>query len=249
MTASPLPRAAQAGVTRIPFESLGHADHGWLDARHHFSFADYYDPARTGHGPLLVWNDDTIAPGTGFPKHPHRDMEIITYVRSGAITHEDHLGNRGRTEAGDVQVMSAGKGILHAEFNMDAEPTTLFQIWIQPHTARVEPRWEQRRFPKADRAGALVPLASGRDADIARGALRIHQDAALLGATLDAGQSVTHALGADRLGYLVVARGRASVNGVALGPRDGAALTGLDSVTIDADEETELLLADLPGEA
>src|SRR5690606_17109217 len=137
-------------------------------------------------GPLLVWNDDTIAPGGGFPMHPHRDMEIITYVRTGAVSHEDHLGNRGRTVAGDVQVMSAGTGILHAEFNHEAEPTTLYQIWIRPNRARVAPRWEQRSFPKGDRDGRLVPLASGRPAALADGALMIHQDATLWGGTIGA---------------------------------------------------------------
>ena len=230
----------------ISFQSLGRSEHGWLSARFHFSFAEYYDPDRLGFGPLRVWNDDTIQPGGGFPMHPHRDMEIITYVRSGAVSHEDHLGNRGRTEAGDIQVMSAGTGILHSEFNHESEPTTLFQIWIQPHTRQVRPRWEQRRFPKADRAGQLVPLASGRDADVAAGALKIHQDATLLGATLTAGSTVSHELGADRRGYLVVARGRATVNGVELGPRDGAAITETPDIEIAATEDAELLLADLP---
>ena len=230
----------------VPFASLGRAEHGWLSARFHFSFAEYYNPKRVGFGPLLVWNDDTIQAGGGFPMHPHRDMEIITYVRSGAISHEDHLGNRGRTEAGDVQVMSAGTGIMHSEVNQETEPTTLFQIWIQPHTQRVEPRWEQRRFPKGDRAGQLVPLASGRDRDIAAGALKIHQDATLMGATLTAGSAVSHALGNDRRGYLVVSSGRVRVNGHELGPRDGSAITDAETVVIEAAEDSELLYADLP---
>ncbi len=187
-------------IRTIPLDSLGRAEHGWLSARFHFSFAEYYDPTRLGFGPLRVWNDDTIQPGGGFPMHPHRDMEIITYVRSGAVTHEDQLGNRGRTEAGDVQVMSAGTGIVHSEYNLEDVPTTLFQIWIQPHTRRVAPRWEQRRFPKADRAGQLVALASGRDRDREMGALAIHQEATLLGATHTAGQSVDYPLGSDRRG-------------------------------------------------
>ena len=230
----------------IPFETLGQAEHGWLSARFHFSFAEYYNPKRVGFGPLLVWNDDTIQPGGGFPMHPHRDMEIITYVRTGAISHEDHLGNRGRTEAGDVQVMSAGQGIMHSEFNQDSEPTTLFQIWIQPHTQRVPPRWEQRRFPRTDRAGQLVPLASGREHDIAAGALTIHQDATLMGANLPAGMTVSHGLGGTRRGYLVVSSGRARVNGHELGPRDGVAITDTETVAIEAVEDAELLFADLP---
>jgi redox-sensitive bicupin YhaK (pirin superfamily) len=130
-----------------PFAELGRFDNDWLNARYHFSFGHYHDPARDGLGPLLVWNDDIIAPGGGFDLHGHRDMEIVTYVREGAISHRDHLGNEGRTEAGDVQVMTAGKGILHAEHNLEAGPTRLFQIWIRPQTNSLKPRWEQRRFP------------------------------------------------------------------------------------------------------
>ena len=135
------------------FDDLGRFQNDWLSARYHFSFANYYDPAQMGVGALRVWNDDTIRPGTGFDLHGHRDMEIITYVRAGAITHQDHLGNKGRTEAGDVQVMSAGKGIMHSEFNQEEEPTQIFQIWIEPAVQGVEPRWEARAFPKAERAG------------------------------------------------------------------------------------------------
>lgn len=234
-------------IERIPFEALGHADHGWLQARHHFSFAEYYDPRRMGLGPLRVWNDDTIAPGSGFEMHPHKDMEIITYVRDGAITHKDHLGNQGRTEAGDVQVMSAGTGIVHGEWNREDVPTRIFQIWIRPAERGVAPHWDQRRFPKADRSGLLVPLASGRPAEIAAGALEIHQDAALYGATLAPGQSLGHPLGAERRGYLVVARGSVTVNGTELGERDGAAIRDTDRVTIAAGREpAEILLADLP---
>ena len=143
------------------FDTLGHADHGWLDARHHFSFANYHDPDRMGWGALRVWNDDEIGPKSGFPPHPHADMEIITYVRTGAITHEDSMGNRGRTGAGDVQVMSAGTGVRHAEYNLEDETTTLFQIWILPDTRGGEPSWGAQPFPKGDRSGRFVALASG----------------------------------------------------------------------------------------
>ena len=227
-----------------PFDALGRFDNDWLSARYHFSFAGYHDPARNGVGPLLVWNDDTVQPGRGFDQHGHRDMEIITYVRSGAISHEDHLGNKGRTEAGDVQVMSAGKGTLHAEYNLESEPTQIFQIWIRPSETGLTPRWEQRRFPKAERGGGLVPLASGRAG--AHGALPIHQDAAILGATLVEGQSVTHRLGAQRKGYLVAALGRIEVNGVAAQARDGITITDEESISITALEDSEILLADLP---
>lgn len=227
------------------FDSLGRHESGWLSARHHFSFAEYLDPGRMGVGPLRVWNDDCFRPGGGFPMHPHRDMEIITYVRRGAISHEDHLGNRGRTEAGDVQVMSAGRGILHSEFNHEDEDTTLFQIWIEPAVLHVPPRWDARAFPRDGRSRRLVPLASGR-AGANGEALRIHQDAALLGATLAAGQSVSHPLGADRRAYLVPASGRLEVNGVEVGPGDGAAIAGEEAIAIRALELSELVLADLP---
>ncbi len=227
------------------FDRLGRFENDWLTARHHFSFGSYYNPARTGVGPLIVWNDDAIAPGKGFDLHGHRDMEIITYVRSGAITHKDHLGNEGRTEAGDVQVMTAGKGIMHAEFNREDRETTLFQIWIQPAEHSLTPRWDQNRFPKADRSGSLVPLASGRSQH--QGALEIHQDAAILGATLTSGESLRHELGADRLGYLVAASGGVKVNGVTVAARDGVTIANEDLVTLEATADAEILLADLPN--
>ena len=227
-----------------PFETLGRFDNNWLDARYHFSFANYHDPARDGLGPLLVWNDDTIEPGRGFDRHGHKDMEIITYVRSGAISHEDHLGNRGRTEAGDVQVMSAGHGIQHAEFNKESKQTQLFQIWIAPSEKGLTPRWEQRRFPKAARDGQLVPLASGRTGE--ESALHINQDAAILGATLLAGQSAGHRLDSGRKAYLVLALGRITVNGREVKARDGVVITGEDAIQIEAIEDSEVLLADLP---
>ncbi len=229
-----------------PFATLGAADHGWLDARHHFSFADYHDPARPGWGALRVWNDDTIAPRTGFPPHPHRDMEIITYVRSGAITHEDSLGNRGRTGAGDVQVMSAGDGIRHAEFNREDETTTLFQIWIVPDTRGGPPSWGARPFPKGDRAGQFVPLASGIVGD--DDALPIRTDARVLGATVRAGETVSYDLTADRHAYLVPATGRVRIGDgereVEVNARDGAAITGVERVAVTAIEESELVLVD-----
>ena len=228
-----------------PFESLGRFDNDWLSARYHFSFADYFDSERTSFGPLRVWNDDRIQPHRGFDYHGHRDMEIITYVRSGAVTHGDHLGNRGVTEAGDVQVMSAGKGIMHAEFNMEDEPTTLFQIWIEPAAQGGAPRWAQRRFPAADRAGRFTVLASGRPGDDG-GALPIHQDAALLGASLAKGQTAVHQLGRDRRAYLVAATGRITVNGIAAKARDGVAVSGEEQLTVKADEDSEIVLVDLP---
>lgn len=217
----------------------------WLESRFHFSFADYYDPERMGFGPLRVWNDDIIQPGTGFPMHPHRDMEIITYVRHGAISHEDSLGNKGRTEAGDIQVMWAGTGIIHSEFNLDDDdPTTLFQIWIEPAELGIAPGWDARQFPKGTGTGKLTVLASGRAGD--EGALRIHQDAALLCATLGKGETATHHLGADRRAYLVPARGNITVNGVPANERDGIAVSDEDRIVIQAQDECEIVLVDLP---
>jgi redox-sensitive bicupin YhaK (pirin superfamily) len=228
------------------FDSLGKFRIDWLNASHHFSFGHYVDPKRMGFGALRVWNDDTIEPGTGFDPHPHRDMEIITYVRKGAITHMDRLGNQGRTEAGDVQVMSAGTGIVHAEYNQEPDQTQIFQIWIEPSGRGFEPRWDARQFPKGDRAGDLVVLASGRPQDADNGALSINQDAAVLGATIKAGQSVTHTLGAGRKAYLVAAVGAIEVNGVPARARDGVAIADEGSVVITATEEAEIVLVDVP---
>ncbi len=224
------------------FSSLGHADHGWLDARHHFSFADYYDPARMGWGAIRVWNDDRIGPKTGFPPHPHRDMEIITYVRTGAITHQDSMGNKGRTAAGDVQVMSAGTGVQHAEYNLEDEATTLFQIWVQTDRPGAEPSWGAAKFPKADRSGRFVTLASGyaEDAD----ALKINSAARVLGATLAKGETAELMLDPDRHAYLVATQGPIEVNGVRAEARDGVAITGVDTVTITALEDAEIVLVD-----
>lgn len=230
-------------IERRPFESLGGENHGWLNAKHHFSFANYYDPKRMGWGGLRVWNDDEIAAGTGFPPHPHADMEIITYVRDGAITHEDNLGNKGRTVAGDVQVMSAGTGIRHAEYNAEAETTRIFQIWIEPTRRGEKANWGAKPFPKGDRAGQFVVLASGFDDDA--DALPIRTDARVLGATLKAGESADYPLGAGRRGYLVPARGEVEVNGVRVNARDGVAITEVEVVTVRAiGEDAEVVLVD-----
>lgn len=225
-----------------PFAGIGSANHGWLDAHHHFSFADYYAPSRMHWGNLRVWNDDTIAAKSGFPPHPHRDMEIITYVRTGAITHRDSLGNQGRTAAGDVQVMSAGTGITHAEYNLEDETTTLFQIWIMPTRQGEQPSWGARQFPKGDRSGQLVVLASGY-ADDAE-ALPIRTEARLVAGTLRAGESVDYTLGTERKGYLVPATGRIAVNGVEANARDGIAIADVETITITALEESEVVLVD-----
>ena len=229
-------------IERRPFASLGHADHGWLDARHHFSFANFYDPARMGWGAIRVWNDDTVAPQNGFPPHPHRDMEIVTYVRTGAITHQDSLGNTGRTGAGDVQVMSAGSGVRHAEYNLENEPTTLFQIWIKPRAKGGSPSWGGKPFPKGERSGQFVVLASGFDGD--DDALPIRTDARIVAATLKAGDSADYPLGGARRAYLVPAKGEVEVNGVRLNARDGAAIAQEDVVTVKALSDAEVVLVD-----
>ena len=234
--------ATRPTIDKRSFASLGHADHGWLNARHHFSFANYHDPARMGWGAIRVWNDDEIAGNSGFPAHPHRDMEIITYVRTGAITHQDSLGNKGRTGAGDVQVMSAGTGVRHAEYNLEPEATTLFQIWIEPTRTGGAPSWGAKPFPRDDRSGKFVVLASGFAED--EGALPIRADARVMGVTLKAGESVTHDVGPGRHAYLVPATGAIEIDGVHFDARDGAALSGGQSVTITALADAEIVLVD-----
>ncbi|WP_300375687.1 pirin family protein [Henriciella sp.] len=223
------------------FEDLGTFRNEWLDAHYHFSFSRYYDPARMGHGKLRVWNDDSIRAQTGFPPHGHRDMEIITYVRKGAITHEDSMGNSGRTEAGDVQVMSAGKGVQHSEWNAEDEDTTLFQIWIEPAETGGNPGWGARKFPKAERSGQWAVLASG---EAHEDALPIRQDAHVLGATVKAGEELTYTIKDGRYGYFVLADGSAELNGEVLNARDGAAVTGPETLVFKGEKDAEIVFVD-----
>jgi redox-sensitive bicupin YhaK (pirin superfamily) len=227
------------------FAELGKFRNEWLNTRFHFSFAEYHDPARMGFGSLRVWNDDEIGAGTGFDPHPHRDMEIITYVREGAITHRDSLGNEGRTEAGDVQVMHAGTGIVHAEYNREKEPTRLFQIWITPNRRGVTPGWGTRQFPK--NGGGLTVLASGRPDDIEAGALPLYADGAVLAGTLNAGQTVRRTLAPGTRAYLVPSTGALTVNGVAVGTRDGVAIADERELTITATENAEVVAVEVGG--
>ncbi|HEY0506033.1 MAG TPA: pirin family protein [Lysobacter sp.] len=229
-------------IERRPFNALGGANHGWLDAKHHFSFASYHDAARMGWGALRVWNDDTIASNTGFPPHPHSDMEIITYVRDGAITHQDNLGNKGRTEAGDVQVMSAGTGIQHAEYNLEPVTTRIFQIWIIPDARGGAPTWGSKPFPKGDRSGRFVTLASGIEGD--EDALPIRTNARVLGLNLAAGESAQYDFGGNRFGYLVPAKGTVEVNGVRIEARDGAAIRNEGTIIVKALDDAEVVLVD-----
>lgn len=223
-----------------PFASLGHANHGWLDARHHFSFANYHDPSRMGWGMIRVWNDDKIAGKSGFPPHPHRDMEIVTYVRTGAITHQDSLGNKGRTGAGDVQVMSAGTGVVHAEYNLEDEDTTLFQIWIETDRPGAAPSWGAMPFPRQAREGSFQLLASGDEGD---GALTINADAKILGATLKGGSRIELEVDPARHLYLVPSA-PVRVNGIVANARDGVAITDETKLLIEGDSDAELVLVD-----
>ncbi len=222
-----------------PFASLGGFQNDWLEARHHFSFGHYHDPKRMGFGALRVWNDDQIAAGRGFDAHPHRDMEIITYVRQGAITHRDSLGNEGRTEAGDIQVMHAGTGITHAELNQESGETRIFQIWLEPNRRGVAPGWGARSFPAAGQG--LIVLASGAGGG---DALPLYADGAVLAGRVAAGQIVRHALAPGRLAYLVAAAGAIEVNGVAAGARDGVAIRDERELVIRATEDAELVLVE-----
>jgi hypothetical protein len=225
-----------------PFGGLGRFQNEWLNARPHFSFGHYHDPRRMGLGRLRVWNDDEIAAGAGFDPHPHRDMEIVTYIREGAITHRDDLGNEGRTAAGDVQVMHAGTGIVHAEYNREAAPTRLFQIWIQPDRHGVAPGWQTRRFP---REGGLAVLASGRARDEGTAGLPLHADAAVLAGTLRAGETAKVRIEAGRRAYLVPATGSVTVNGTRAGTRDGVAISDESELAIVATEDSELVMVDV----
>jgi redox-sensitive bicupin YhaK (pirin superfamily) len=229
-------------IERRKFAELGGANHGWLKARHHFSFASYYDPSRMGWGNIRVWNDDEIAAGSGFPPHPHADMEIVTYVRDGAITHQDSMGNKGRTEAGDVQVMSAGSGVRHSEYNLEDGTTRLFQIWIEPNESGGKPSWGAKPFPKADRAGRFVTLASGFPED--EGALPIRADARVMGASIGAGEVVSVTLDPKRHAYLVASKGAVDVGGVRIEARDGAAITGVSTVDVVGIEDAEVVLVE-----
>jgi redox-sensitive bicupin YhaK (pirin superfamily) len=223
-------------------ETLDHGDLGWLKAHHHFVVSANGNKANSALGALVVWNDDEIAPGTGFGRHSHADMEIVTYVRHGAVTHEDSTGNVGRTVAGDVQVMSAGTGISHSEHNRDEDPLKLFQIWLLPHHRGGKPRWDSRKFPKADRAGRLIELASGdpKSTDT----VLIRADARVLGATLLAGTTLTHAAARFRHAYVAPAEGVILVNGQRVAVGDGIAAIDEPELTITAEENAEFILVD-----
>ena len=230
----------------FPFNKLGNHNYGWLDAHYHFSFANYYDSKRCGFPPLLVWNDDLIQPGTGFPMHSHKDMEIITYIRQGTITHEDSLGIKGITRAGEIQIMSAGTGITHSEYNHEDDETLLFQIWIQPETNNIKPRWENVDLHANTKNGIRV-LASGQKEKINDGIVTILQDASLYSITGYKGYSEYYSLSDKRHIYLVVSKGEVCINNIMVGNRDGVFIQDEKEIEFILQGESEVILLDLPN--
>lgn len=232
-------------ITVRPSSERGHGQHGWLDTRHTFSFNDYYDPAHMNFRTLRVINEDWVAPGQGFGMHGHRDMEILTYVLEGALAHKDSLGNGAPLHPGEVQVMTAGTGIRHSEFNHSAsDPVHLYQIWIMPDRAGHTPRYDQRPFPEEGRRGKLQTVASpdGRD-----GSLVIHQDATVYISVLEPGQPVVHQQAPGRHAWIQVLRGSIAINGQPLATGDGAAVSDESTLTIAADTSpAEVMVFDLP---
>jgi len=227
-------------------EDRGFADHGWLKARHTFSFAEYHDPQQMGFRSLRVINEDRVAPSMGFGTHGHREMEIVTYIYEGALRHEDSMGNGSVLRAGDVQRMSAGTGIRHSEMNPSAdEAVRLLQIWLLPGEANLEPGWEERSFPVEQKRGVLRPIVTPSRRE---GSLAIHQDVEIFATVLDPGQSVEHALAPGRHAWLQVIRGTPSLNGETMGPGDGAAISDEARLKIDAGvsgDPVEAILFDL----
>jgi hypothetical protein len=222
----------------------GHARHGWLDSFHSFSFADYYDPEHMGFGPLRVINEDRVQPGKGFGTHGHRDMEIITYVLSGRLEHRDSIGTGSIIALGDVQSMSAGRGVRHSEYNPSPDEGTHFlQIWIEPNVTGIEPRYQQTHVADAAKRGRLRLIASPDGAD---GSVTIRQDARVYAALLDGDEAVSHALAAGRRAYVHVVRGSAQVNGTALAAGDAAKIEGETAVRVERAGDAEILLFDLP---
>jgi redox-sensitive bicupin YhaK (pirin superfamily) len=233
------------------YKSLGNANHGWLKSKHHFSFAHYYNPARIGFGKLRVVNDDWVEPGTGFPSHPHRNMEIISFIRSGAITHQDSTGNKGITKAGEVQVMSAGTGIIHSEYNRTKDPLTFYQIWIETNKQNVEPRWESKKFP-TEQSSALTLLASGYGEDKA---LFINQEARIYGGKLAKGSIIEHDI--KHQAYILASTGmfkvedslsiktdRGSFGSVTMNKGDGLEVTKSNVITLRASTDCEIIIID-----
>jgi redox-sensitive bicupin YhaK (pirin superfamily) len=223
----------------------GHADHGWLNSYHSFSFADYFDPKHVEFGPLRVINEDRVAAGAGFGTHPHRDMEIISYVLAGELAHKDSMGNGSTIRPGDVQRMTAGTGVRHSEFNPSAEdPVHFLQIWIQPNAAGIEPSYEEKHFAESDKRGRLRLIASP---DAAEGSVLLHQDAKLYAGLFDGNESATLELPHGRRSYIHVARGEVRVNGTELSTGDALKITDASTLTIEGGKHAEVLVFDLPS--
>ena len=233
-------------IKHYPFQQLGKAKYAWLDTHHHFSFAQYYNPRRMGFGRLRVINDDRIAAHSGFPEHPHKNMEIITFVRSGAISHEDSRGNKGVTGAGEVQVMSAGKGIWHSEFNQGSQAASMFQIWIEPNSHNVAPRWDSMAFPKKATNSHLPLVVSGYVEDRQQ-ALFIQQDARIFAGKLVKGSEIIHQI--THQAYVIASQGQFTLgNGqqiVEMAKGDGAEVTQQKFVTIKAQQDCEIIIIDV----
>lgn len=228
----------------IKSDERHHQNFGWLDTRWHFSFDTYHDPENVHWGALRVFNDDVIQPGQGFPMHRHRDMEIVTYVLSGTLEHQDSMGNKGVVRSGEVQVMSAGTGVMHSEYNHSPdEPLHLLQLWILPRTRGLKPRWEQRVFSREERGGKLLPVVAGGDLD---GTLRIDQEAQIFVASLKAGNKVTHPSRAGRKVYLFVIEGGIGLNSTTLARGDQARIADEKELRLEAQQDSELILLDLP---
>lgn len=230
-------------ITMRPAGERGHADHGWLDTYHSFSFADYYDPRQMGFRSLRVINEDRVAPGGGFGTHPHRDMEIITYVLEGALEHRDSMGNGSVIRPGDVQRMTAGTGVAHSEYNPSStEPVHLLQIWIYPEKKGLKPSYEEKNFPEEERRGKFRAIASPDGDD---GSVKIHQDAALYAALVAPGETVERKLDAGRHAWLQVARGKVALGETVLAAGDAAAISDEERIAITGVENAEVLLFDL----
>lgn len=231
-------------IKHYPYNQLGSANHGWLKSKFHFSFAHYYNPARMNFGKLRVINDDWIAPETGFPLHPHKNMEIISILRTGAITHQDNVGNKGVTKAGEVQVMSAGSGISHSEYNLTKQPLTLFQIWIESNKLNIQPRWETKKFP-SQLASKLTLLASGYPEDN-KDALFINQEARIYGGKLAKGTIIEHDI--NHQAYVLASDGMFKLEGInmnlTMNKGDGAEITDENSVRIRATTDCEIIIID-----
>ncbi len=231
-------------LTHFKFDELGSHNYGWLNARYHFNFANYYNPNISPKIPLIVWNDDTIKPQTGFPMHSHQNMEIITYIRQGSITHKDNIGNTGEIKSGQIQIMSAGSGITHSEYNLSNENTLLFQIWIEPNQFDFKPRWENINLKiKSDES--IEVLASGEEKYQNSGILKIYQDASIIRIN-GKDQGLNYRIKENRHIYFVLSKGKICINKTTICERDGVYIKGDNKINFEFIENTEIILVDMP---